>query len=539
MAVREVLSREADQAAPEATLVQKVLVLGLTPWGVKAAQSLAGQGLSVLLAGSAGENFKVEETDWTAIEASEMVEVLADYHLAGIKGWPGRFSVLLAGQDPSRREEVGAVILAEAPQGEVDWAGLGIEPTAHCLALSQAVGKSAADLDLAAGEVVPFLLGLGHESNPFSTAQALNLALELSGEGVKVFLLADNVKVAREGLDDLYNQARQAGTVTFRLTGLQPKVSQEEGVFKLSFFDDIMGQEETVAAKTLIVEETFRPGSESKRLADLLGLVGLTDGWLQPNRVMVLPTETGRVGIHTIGPNRGSNGWSMPSDEAEAAVLKIKIELALTEAGQPHVTLDKERCAVCLTCMRVCPHTAVGFDGSWPVFEAVACQACGTCTAECPMDALQLAGYEDETMLGQVAEAAGKGLVVFICQNSAAKAWQAAEALGLDLPQGLSLIEVPCAGKIDPLYPLTALAKGADGVIVAACPAGACHSLEGNTWASLREEMLAGMLQQIGLETERVSRVEAPANAPAELARQLGEAASKIKALGQNPVKKG
>ena len=539
MAVREVLTRQADQAALEAIPVQKVLVLGLTPWGVKATQSLAGQGLVVLLAGSAAESFQVEEADWAVTEASETIEVLADYHLAGINGWPGRFSLLLAGWAGSRREEVGAVILAEAPQGEVDWAALGIEPTARSLALSQAMGKSAADLGLAAGEVVPILLGLGHESNPYSTARALNLALELSGEGVKVFLLADNVKVAQEGLDDLYTKARQAGTVTFRLTGLKPKVEQKDGAFRLSFFDDIMGQEETVAAKTIIVEETFRPGPESKRLAELVGLVGLTDDWLQPNRVMVLPTETGRVGIHTIGPNRGSGGWSMPADEAEAAALKIKIELALIEARQPYITLDKERCAVCLTCLRVCPHGAVGFEGGWPVFEAVACQACGTCTAECPMDALQLAGYEDETMLGQAAEAAGGGLVVFICQNSAAKAYQAAEAMGLDLPQGLSLIEVPCAGKIDPLYPLTALVKGADGVIVASCPAGACHSLEGNTWASLREEMLAGMLKQIGLEAERVSRVEAPANAPAELARQMSQAAARIKALGRNPTKLG
>jgi len=326
--------------------------------------------------------------------------------------------------------------------------------------------------------------------------------------------------------------------VTFRLTGIKPQVEQEEGAFKFCFFDDVMGQEETVTAKTIIVEETFHPGAESRRLAELLDLAGLTDDWLQPNRVMVLPTETGRVGIHTIGPNRGFGGWAMPADEAEAAALKIKIELALIEARQPHVTLDKNRCAVCLTCMRVCPHTAVGFDGAWPVFEAVACQACGTCTAECPMDALQLAGYEDEAMLDQVEKTAAKGLAVFICANSAAKAWQAAETMGLDLPQDLSLIEVPCAGKIDPLYPLTALAKGADGVIVASCPAGACHSLEGNTWASLRGEMLAGMLAQIGLEVERVSRVEAPANGPAELARQLSQAADSIKALGPNPTKK-
>ena len=44
----------------------------------------------------------------------------------------------------------------------------------------------------------------------------------------------------------------------------------------------------------------------------------------------------------------------------------------------------------------------------------------------------------------------------------------------------MRLVLLPCTGRVSPLHLLSALAEGADGVMVAGCLEGQCHYREGN-----------------------------------------------------------
>jgi NADPH-dependent glutamate synthase beta subunit-like oxidoreductase len=65
--------------------------------------------------------------------------------------------------------------------------------------------------------------------------------------------------------------------------------------------------------------------------------------------------------------------------------------------------LTREKCASCLTCMRVCPHHAPGVKiGGFLYFDAETCHACGACVSQCPAQAISLEGHSDQEMMQRV-----------------------------------------------------------------------------------------------------------------------------------------
>jgi F420-non-reducing hydrogenase iron-sulfur subunit len=58
-------------------------------------------------------------------------------------------------------------------------------------------------------------------------------------------------------------------------------------------------------------------------------------------------------------------------------------------------------------------------------------------------------------------------IVAFCCHYCAYAAADLAGSMRLDYPASIKVIEVPCSGKVDPIYILQALEDGADGVLVA------------------------------------------------------------------------
>ena len=58
------------------------------------------------------------------------------------------------------------------------------------------------------------------------------------------------------------------------------------------------------------------------------------------------------------------------------------------------VVVDQGLCTLCLTCLRFCPHQAIGWTHRIFI-HLLACRRCGICAGECPMDAIQIDGFSD------------------------------------------------------------------------------------------------------------------------------------------------
>jgi F420-non-reducing hydrogenase iron-sulfur subunit len=93
-------------------------------------------------------------------------------------------------------------------------------------------------------------------------------------------------------------------------------------------------------------------------------------------------------------------------------------------------------------------------------------------------------------------------------------------------------IRVMCSGRVDPQFVLKALREGADGVMIAGCHPGECHYVEGNIKALRRFILLKKLLQQLGIEKERVQLVWASASEGTVLAEAVNRMTKELRALG-------
>ncbi|MBW1867653.1 MAG: hydrogenase iron-sulfur subunit [Deltaproteobacteria bacterium] len=107
----------------------------------------------------------------------------------------------------------------------------------------------------------------------------------------------------------------------------------------------------------------------------------------------------------------------------------------------------------------------------------------------------------------------------------------------MQLPAGLRMIKVPCAGKIDIDSIMNAFVEGADGVLVMACHTGNCKSDQGNTYAEWRVNDAHRMMTETGFETGRLRFVTLASNMGSEFSSIVVEMEKTLQELGPSPLK--
>ena len=477
------------------------------------------------------------------------IEALVSTRLVSLTGVPGDFHVRLEQDGQILEKTIGAVLVAlEAERVPVAEA-YGLRSGENVLNQSQLENSLAStqEREFLGGngsKDVLFLVGLQQEGNPLVMERAMRSALEIQAiEGYQATVLVGNVKLAGDGIESLYKQSREKGVLYFKLKEF-PRIKQNGSNLRVSFFDNVLHGDVELAPDLLVVEEAFRPHPEIRDLSRVLGVDTDAEGFLQSDNVHFFPVRSNREGIYVIGsarqPSNLNHGWT----DAHNAVLAVRHLLGEGKrvVAKEKAKIHRGKCTICLTCFRVCPHGAIRWDNR-AIISSLACQGCGICASECPMDAIQLVDYGDDEMESQILAATEKEvnaprIVAFCCQNSAYEAGKMARLFGCALPEGLQIIKVPCAGKVDVDYILTAFQAGADGVIVLACHKDNCKSQQGNTFAEWRVEDAGRMLDEVGLEKERLNFATIASNMPAEFVQITRELEDELKELGPNRIRR-
>ncbi len=107
----------------------------------------------------------------------------------------------------------------------------------------------------------------------------------------------------------------------------------------------------------------------------------------------------------------------------------------------------------------------------------------------------------------------------------------------LSYPPNVKIIQVPCSGRVDIIHLLRAIEDGADGVYVAGCLEGECHFINGNLKAKKRVLYVKKVLEELGLEPERVEMFNLSSGEGPRFAEIANEMVERIKKLGPSPVK--
>ncbi|MFP4451876.1 MAG: hydrogenase iron-sulfur subunit [bacterium] len=128
-------------------------------------------------------------------------------------------------------------------------------------------------------------------------------------------------------------------------------------------------------------------------------------------------------------------------------------------------------------------------------------------------------------------------IVAFCCHYCAYTAADMAGSKRLSYPPNVKIIRVPCTGKVDAIHIMKALQKGADGVYVAGCLEGDCHFKNGNIRAAQRVRRVQALLDEIGIDSQRVEMITMSAGMGERFAQTAREFTEKIRELGPGPVK--
>ncbi len=104
-------------------------------------------------------------------------------------------------------------------------------------------------------------------------------------------------------------------------------------------------------------------------------------------------------------------------------------------------------------------------------------------------------------------------------------------------PASVRIIRVMCSGRIDPMHVLDAFLEGADAVLITGCHLGDCHYVNGNEKTEVRHEFLKEMVEQLGLEPERLQLNWISASEGEKFANFIRDVTAKITELGPSPLK--
>lgn len=131
-------------------------------------------------------------------------------------------------------------------------------------------------------------------------------------------------------------------------------------------------------------------------------------------------------------------------------------------------------------------------------------------------------------------------IIGFLCNWCAYAGADLAGVSRIQYPPNIRIIRVMCSGRIDPAFILEALKDGADGVLVAGCHLPSdCHYISGNFKALRRIKLLEKVLEQFGIEPERVRLEWVSASEGDKFASVVKNMVGEIKKLGPNPLKNG
>lgn len=127
-------------------------------------------------------------------------------------------------------------------------------------------------------------------------------------------------------------------------------------------------------------------------------------------------------------------------------------------------------------------------------------------------------------------------IVAFLCNWCTFTAADLAGTSRLVYPANIKIIRVMCSGMVDPKFVLKSFLEGADGVLIGGCWPGDCYYINGNLKARRRVALLHEVLEQFGIEKERLWLRWVAASEGTGFAETVQEMTEKLKSLGPSPV---
>jgi heterodisulfide reductase subunit A-like polyferredoxin len=414
------------------TIKKAVVVVGGGAAGMEAALGIARQGCMTYLverSGQLGGNARKLNQTWDGQEIAPYIEnmvqkidnhpfikVLYNAEVVETTGILGNFtsSILHASESgvQSIAVEHGATVIATG--------GYEYQPTEYLygqhpnvlthLDLDLAVRENDARLSEAQTAVFIQCVGSRTEENPSCSRVCCTHSLK-SAIGMKHNNPNMTVAILYRDMrsygfrEDLYKKAREAGVLFVRFDLQDPPVliRDDQERLTLTVTDHILGRPLEMNPDLVVLAAGVRP-TENKSLFEAFKLPINAEGFLVEAHAKLRPVDFASEGIFMAGLAHYPKSLDETIAQAQATVARVMTILSKDNimVGGVVASVDPNRCAVCLTCVRACPYNVpyIGKEG-YAVIEPSECHGCGICVSECPGKAIQLQHFTDAQIVAK------------------------------------------------------------------------------------------------------------------------------------------
>ena len=221
---------------------------------------------------------------------------------------------------------------------------------------------------------------------------------------VNVFILYRDIRTF--GLYELlYQKARDLGVQFIRFNQEnEPSVEPQGERIKVRVLDQALNEEITILTDYLVLSTAIIPSADTREIAGMLKLPLDADGFFLEAHIKLRPLDFANSGYFLCGLAHGPKFLEESISQARGAASRASTILSkryMSTSAQVAV-VDREKCVLCLTCMRTCPFGVpkVGDDG-FIVIDPSECQGCGSCASACPRKIIELKHMRDDQIIAK------------------------------------------------------------------------------------------------------------------------------------------
>ncbi len=171
-------------------------------------------------------------------------------------------------------------------------------------------------------------------------------------------------------------------------------------------YEKLSGEDVEIPADMVILMASMEAHDNAKDVAHAVGVSMCGSSFFIEKHPKLDPIGTTTDGVYIVGSCQAPKDIPDSVSQARAAAARIlatisvgKVEIELTTA-----VVNEDVCCGCMTCIGVCPYTAIGFDEEKKVsvVNEILCKGCGTCGSACPTGAIRARHFTDQQILSQI-----------------------------------------------------------------------------------------------------------------------------------------
>jgi heterodisulfide reductase subunit A-like polyferredoxin len=199
-------------------------------------------------------------------------------------------------------------------------------------------------------------------------------------------------------MEPYYAKAREKGVLFVRYEAEEkPEVQKDGQKLTVSFTDKVI-RERIEIAPDLVVLSASTHARNNEDVANVLKIQRTLDGFFLEAHMKLRPVDLATDGMYLAGGAHGPKLITETISQASAAAARACNILSKEKmmVGGVIAVVDGERCAACLTCVRVCPYDVpvINLKGEAEI-DVAKCHGCGSCSAECPAMAIELMHFRE------------------------------------------------------------------------------------------------------------------------------------------------